>query len=220
MKYSSPKSHRSRGLTLTELVVVLTILVALAGVTVPKLGSTLNRGRDITTQSSVGEVRDAVAQYWADCKYVLAAQSDQRIVMGDLLEFPFTPGDEFDPEIGLGWRAPYLEFNRNSTYVVDVVNGFSTTYGVPSDFAIRDVYINQDLDGNGVKESGSPIVIQEPTLVDLVSRGENYALGEPREVRVVSAGENGVLEIDESLFEWEITPELQGDDIYVSFTLR
>ncbi|MEL6109332.1 MAG: type II secretion system protein [Planctomycetota bacterium] len=220
MKDSKRKPRFSRGLTLTELVVVLTILVALAGVTVPNLTSTFDRGRDIATKTSVDEVRDAVTQYWSDCKYVLAAQTDQRIVIGDLLAFPFAVGDEFDPEIGLGWRSPYLEFNRNSTYLVDTVNGFSTAYGIPSDFAVRDTFVNQDLDGNGVVESGSPIVIQEPTLIELASRGERYALGNQREVRVVSAGANGILEIDESLFDWEITPELQGDDIYVSVTLR
>ena len=213
---------RPNGLTLTELVVVLSILVALAAVAAPQLSSTNEKAREIASRSSVVEVRDAVMQFWSDCKYSYPASPivDQRIELGDLLDLPGS-FQAFDPNVGLGWNGPYLQSDGKS-YTVDVAGGFTTDYGDPSQFAVRDTFINQDYDGDGVLESGSPLVIQEPTLAALDAQSLTYSVGEPREVRVVSAGPNGILEIDESRFasELESTPSLKGDDIYVSFVLR
>ncbi|MEO1528859.1 MAG: hypothetical protein AAFX06_25850 [Planctomycetota bacterium] len=202
------KFRCARGLTLTELVVVLVILVALGGVAVTNLRSTAEQGSEIAAQTSVNEVRDAVMQYWSDCKYLYPAApaSDQRLLMGDLLVSPFAPEDDFDPQIALGWNGEYLQYDLRNTYTVDIANGFTTSYGTLTDFAVLDVY-------------GRPMVIQEPTLANLAPDA-SYVLGDTREVRVVSAGQNGVLEIDEALFESQLTPANQGDDIYVSFTLR
>ena len=212
-----------QALTLTELVVVLAILVAVAGLVIPRLGSTTDTARQTVALSSATEVRNAVMQFWSDCKYAYPTntRSDQRIQLGHLLgETPPPVGTfaNYDPDLRLGWNGPYLDSDQK-TYTLDSAAGFTTTYGNATQFAIRDPYINQDFDGDGVAESGSPFVIQEPTLLNLASP---YSVGELREVRVVSAGPNGILEIDESRFasELEANPSLQGDDIYVSFTLR
>ncbi len=56
--------HRNRrGLTLIELVVVMTILVALAGLLVPTFASMLTRGHTSTCSTNIGEVNKAVQEY-------------------------------------------------------------------------------------------------------------------------------------------------------------
>ena len=212
------------GLTLVELVVVLTIMVALGGLVIPRLTSTGDTARDVVSVASTVEIRDAVMQFWSDCKYAYPAMpvEDQRIQLGHLLTMPSIGAfAAFDPNVRLGWNGPYLQTD-GKTYLIDSANGFSSIYGDATQLAIRDTFINQDYDNDGNAESGSPFVIQEPTLLALAAASATYSLGDPREVRVVSAGPNGILEIDESRFasELEATPSLKGDDLYVSFTLR
>ena len=220
----APWHHQRKAVTLTELVVVLVILIALAGVVLPRLLSTDDTARGTVAETSAVTVRDAVMQFWSDCKYAYptAPVLDQRIQMGHLFDIP-TIGSFtiYDPNVALGWNGPYLE-SDGRPYVVDTASGFTMTYGDGSQFAVRDTFINQDLDGDGAAESGSPFVIQEPTLAALATTATPYTVGDLREVRVVSAGPNGVLEIDETRFaaELEAIPALKGDDIYVSFTLR
>ena len=216
-----PTRHRN-GLTLVELVIVLTILVAIAGLVTPRLMSTADSARDGATHASAVEIRDAVMRFWSDCKYEYPSSpiEDQRIQVGQLLEQP-AGMQSFNPDVGLGWRGPYLQADGRR-YIVDSTSGFTTIYGDTTQSAIRDAFTNQDYDGDGNEESGSPFVIQEPTLRQLDAVSQTYELGQPREVRVVSAGPNGILEISEALFAADLdnTPSLQGDDIYVTFVLR
>ena len=216
------RSHRSNGLTLVELVVVLAILVALAGLVTPRLLSTAETARETATQASAVEIRNAVMQFWSDCKYSYPTDfvRDQRIQLAHLLEQPITML-AFDPNSRLGWNGPYLQSDGRN-YTVDSTTGFTATYGDFNQPAIRDSFSSQDYDGDGKADSGSPFIIQEPTLRELESTFQTYSIGQPREVRVVSAGADGVLEIDERLFssQLEANPTLKGDDIYVSFILR
>ncbi len=53
-----------RGLTLIELVVVLTILIALAGILIPMLPSMLTRGRTATVSTNVGEINKSIQTYY------------------------------------------------------------------------------------------------------------------------------------------------------------
>ena len=207
------------GLTLVELVVVLAILVALAGLATPRLMSTAVTARQTATHASAVEIRDAVTQLWSDCKY----QIEGRRIQLDYVLTDERPDLllDFDVNAGLGWRGPYLQ-SDGRRYIVDAASGFTSVYGDASQLAVRDGYVNQDYDGDGNDESGSPFVIQEPTLVNLDSQSLAYTIGEPREVRVVSAGPNGILEIDEANFAAQLDgdPSLKGDDIYVTFVLR
>jgi type II secretory pathway pseudopilin PulG len=210
--------------TLFESVIVLSIVVALAGLVVPRLMSTTQAARQTAAKASAVEIRDAVLQFWSDCKYAYPAGpvTQQRVQLGHLLAVPSIGSfATYDPEIGLGWNGPYLE-SDGGNYIVDAAAGFTTTYGDATQRAVRDAFINRDVDGNGVAETGSPFVIQEPTLRALAAASATYTIGEVREVRIVSAGPNGILEIDESRFaaELEADASLKGDDVYVAFTLR
>ena len=205
------------GLTLVELVVVLAILVALAGFVTPRLMSTANTARETATQASAIEIRNATMQYWSDCKHNIV---DQRIQVAHLLNQPSFLL-RFDPNVRLGWNGPYLQ-SDGRTYTVDTTSGFDTSYGDASQLSIRDAFASQDYDGDGSAESGSPFVIQEPTLRELEAASQTYSLGQPREIRVVSAGPNGFIEIDEeyTATQLESNESLKGDDIYVTFVVR
>lgn len=58
-----PAALSRRGLTLIELVVVMTILIALGGLLVPMFASMLTRGHTSTCSTNIGEVSKAVEQY-------------------------------------------------------------------------------------------------------------------------------------------------------------
>lgn len=60
---SRPVRAKRGGLTLIELVVVMTILIALAGLLVPMFASMLTRGHTSTCSTNMGEVAKAIGQY-------------------------------------------------------------------------------------------------------------------------------------------------------------
>ena len=64
MKSQMKKQTRNRkGLTLIELVVVMTILIALAGLLIPTFAAMLTRGHTSTCSTNIGEVCKAIQQY-------------------------------------------------------------------------------------------------------------------------------------------------------------
>ena len=187
-----------------ELIVVLAILVALAGIVVPRLVFTTENARVTTARTSSVEVRDAVLQYWNDCKYDIDALSaNRRIQLIDL----FRPRVGFQvfnsevPESDLGWKGAYLEQTGTYTVTGTTAADFTTAYGQDGDPAVLDPWHR-------------PLVIQE---VD-----PSVRVGYSRDVRIVSAGPDGVFDIDEStpsqlLLSGAVDP---GDDVYVTITLR
>ena len=62
-------SNPQTGLTLVELVVVLTIMVAVAGLVVPRLQRTSDNTTEVASRANLVAVRDAVTRYWLDTKY-------------------------------------------------------------------------------------------------------------------------------------------------------
>ncbi len=57
-------------LTLAELVVVLFILVALAGLAAPLCSGQMSMAAQSTTQATLAQARDALEQYWRDTKHL------------------------------------------------------------------------------------------------------------------------------------------------------
>ena len=90
------RSSRPNGLTMVELVVVLAILVALAGLVVPRLQSTSQHSADVASTANLVAVRDAFTQYWLDTKHVAlygppaTAASDTDTTAFDEREQPFS----------------------------------------------------------------------------------------------------------------------------------
>ena len=108
---------RSRnGLTLIELVVVLSILAAVSSLMVPLFTGTMQDAVDTATRRTLLIARDAMCRYWADTKHVpldgvttVATEAD-RLQIRWLLLNPVT-GDttqDFLPNTRIGWRGPYV----------------------------------------------------------------------------------------------------------------
>ena len=62
-------THRSRGFTLIEMIVVVAIIVALAGILVPIVTNELDDAKKATAQATVNRVATAVTQYIKDTAY-------------------------------------------------------------------------------------------------------------------------------------------------------
>ncbi|MEQ1891220.1 MAG: type II secretion system protein [Planctomycetota bacterium] len=58
--------QKSRGFTLVELVVVISILAILSGVLVPRVSSHLKAARDARRLTDIKAVREAIEQYYVD----------------------------------------------------------------------------------------------------------------------------------------------------------
>lgn len=202
------------GLTLLELTVVLVIMVALAGVMIPLVGTESARAREDATRSTLTALRAAVIQYWND-RVLEGSQRllrpmdpspDGRAVNSPQLHFlmvnpgewdefdqKYLPTFRFDSQYRVGWRGPYMR-EATGFYSVNVPQGFTTRYGRDDDAAFLDAW-------------GRPVVIQHPGTINGV-----------QDVRLVSAGPDGVIDTDPAV----VTDNLlsTGDDIYVSFQLR
>lgn len=102
--------------TLTELVVVLCILVALSAIVVPLCSDRLVSAAESVTHASLVQARDATLQYWRDTKHVTldgvvsVAVEAQRFDIVWLFNNPVTGNNtvQFDPNLRRGWNGPYM----------------------------------------------------------------------------------------------------------------
>ncbi|MDG2221945.1 MAG: hypothetical protein P8L85_11215 [Rubripirellula sp.] len=192
-------------MTLTELVVVMTILVALAGLIIPNLNARTEQAREVIADTSLVTVRDAVMQFWSDCKYDAdkLADFERRLQMVDLF-YPRVGFRVFDPtmpDAKRGWNGPYLQPTGSYQMTGNASGDYTNLYGAYGDPAVLDPW-------------------QRPLVIQDVAPG--VLVGSPRDLRIVSAGADGVFQISPA------TPTAvlrvgavdSGDDLYVGITLR
>lgn len=165
-----------RAFTLVELLVVLLILAAVAGVAVTM---TAGQGQDAAqkaTDVSLVRIREAILG-GAEGPGYSSDRADGALPskIADLILNPAT-GDStqtWDPVTKLGWRGPYLRGQG-----VRYGGAFGPSYGTNDDPALLDGW-------------GRPIVLQIPTAMadpDLSDRLQH--------ARLVSAGPDGELDCD------------------------
>jgi Tfp pilus assembly protein PilE len=216
-----------QALTLLELVIVLLILVALAGVVVPLVESTTEDARCTTTKATLITVREAVTQFWLDAptpKQLLQKNA------GDMgrSDYPqlyflfvnpaswngssYAPTLDFDQNYKVGWRGPYLrdsterdECKNPVTYQQNPAANFTSVYGNNGDKIVVDGWRH-------------PIILQNPRVL---SDGVTPIFPDGvLDVRVVSAGPNGKIDIDPGLPSGSLNASNIGDDEWISFQLR
>jgi prepilin-type N-terminal cleavage/methylation domain-containing protein len=199
-----------RGLTLAELLIVISVLSVLATLVLPTVGNFLGESRNDVTQQSLARLRDVIAQtYWQDANRNLPQRNTSvtpvpagRMTSPQLRYLFVNPLTEdatvtYNPAYRLGWRGPYLVANSGSVYTINATTGFLEQYGENGDPTVLDGW-------------GNPLVIQNPgTLAD-----------GGQDVRLVSAGPNGVLNIPPGKLTQDLTATDIGDDIFVSFEVR
>lgn len=223
--------HRS-GLTLVELVVVLVILIALAGIVVPRLQRNADSSTVVSSNANLAAVRDAVMQYWLDTKYetlpgqptTAASDTDTTLLTNEENRFqvrwlfenpandPSVAVDDtlisFDRNSRLGWNGPYLS-EPSGRYVIedadnrhDLGTNFSSVYGSNGDPAVLSVILGRGAD------------LPRPLVIQAIDNGTTI------DCRVVAAGENDRIDIPHDASTTSLTAAVVGDDNYVSFTLR
>lgn len=155
------------GFTLVELLVVLTILVALAGLVTALVTAASGSARHDVTLASMARVRQAMAMYSMDMQKPPA-------FMADLLRNPgnYPP---YDPQTRKGWNGPYLQ-HSGAQYTPDARTIFTTIYGEGNTPTLLDGW-------------GNPLVIQRG-----IWDGTKADLSKDSGLRVVSAGEDGILQ--------------------------
>lgn len=173
-----------QGFTLAELLIVLLIVVALAGIVVPLIASPSvataagqRTAAELATERSLRTVRDVLLGtdgqpgYFADLGHWPAAAPGAYPQLHYLFVNPATdtPERDFDPVTRRGWRGPYLA-DSGLRYVLDNAAGFVTQYGEPGDYAVPDGW-------------GRPLVVQYD--------------GGLQTWQVVSAGSDGRLDTEE-----------------------
>jgi type II secretory pathway pseudopilin PulG len=183
--------NRRTAFTLVELVVVLSILVAMAGILTPLLSGTVDRANQTVTIRSLTVVRDALQEYWNDTKFIeldgittVGTEADRFSVIW-LFRNPVTDDRafDFDTATQIGWRGPYLSTST----------GDHVALGNP---ALIDAW-NQLL------------TIQDVDPLSTV-----------RDLRIVSAGPNRMIDMPASTPTAGLTSTDVGDDLYVALTLR
>jgi len=182
------------GFTIIELVVVVAILAALAGMVVPLLGATTDDSMLKATKVNLSHVRDVIMGnperpgYFSDIGKLPE-------IMADLFIIP--DGESpYNRNTRRGWRGPYVT-NASGTYAIDVTRGFTSVYcyaGLPTrdDPAILDAWRN-------------PLVIQRPASGTV----EQKSLF----TRIVSAGPDGIINTPINLLYPELSD--RGDDIVI-----
>lgn len=178
-----------RGLTLIELVVVLTVLVALSAMVVPLVSGNAAAARDTGTRSTLGEVRDVIMnRYLVDVhdpqviEITLGGQPVNVLAPPTIRSLFHKPEHlpSYNPTVRLGWNGPYL-VETGAQYPATptaIAQGFTADYGTPGGPAILDCW-------------GNPIVIRPEIMIR--ENGPGNPIEEIPYWALVSAGRDGIL---------------------------
>lgn len=179
-KHTFQLSADRRGLTLFELLIVLTITMTLVALVVIPADELRGASMTTVTERTLLALRDAIVGSDAQPGY-RADVGELPSFVADLFQQPLTLAgtaalpvewQSFDPVTRRGWRGPYLD-HTGSRYMLATDRGFTNQYGVAGWPGVVDAWCR-------------PIVLQWPQLGGST---------DPRPfVRLVSAGANGVLE--------------------------
>jgi len=180
-----------KAFTIIELIVVLCVVAALAGLTLPILSGTHCIAAAVTTQSTLREIGHATSQYWSDCKLLkldgttTIATEATRFQIRWLFRNPQTDtsNNSFDINTTIGWNGPYFMSPTGSPLLF-------------GDVAMIDAWNNA-------------VTIQDPS-----------PSASPRDVRVVSGGPNGTIDIPANAATSSLDAVTIGDDLYVALQLH
>lgn len=110
-----PRSFRFQGFTLAEMLLVLIFLAAAAVLVVVVVDKSADMAREESTRFSLVQIRNAIVGVEKDTGYLNDVGS-LPFELTDLFVKPLsTP--HFDPQIGRGWRGPYLKIHGDPAIV-------------------------------------------------------------------------------------------------------
>ena len=240
-----PSRHRDRapsprcsGLTLIELIVVLTILVALSSIVIPLFGQQAREASGDATQATLARVAQAIVGtggYAEAMRYARNAADTQSIGYGAGLPWPspaeVTAGREDHPQIHYLFERPTDLRDYDPDTPIQVYDPVSkigwrgpwldvttaTAYPAAADEMVN----GETASANGFDATygvagdlapldgwGNPVVIQLPEAATGTLEQRRQA------VRLISAGPNGTIETPADVLEPDTSdPGVVGDDV-------
>jgi len=206
-------SIKQKGMTLIELTVVLLILVALAGLTIPYVLGTSRKALCDATDVSMMNIKKVIMQrYYLDTLGNLPKDTKDLTDFTDYsLDYLFTePSDwstGFDLDSQVGWRGPYLQGGMllGATDVSSLDSSFKSTTYVNPVLATSQTVV---LDG-----WGRPFIIQVVSKANC-SSGWGITTNELQCARLVSAGAGSGLGLSEGSIDTTIAGlKSEGDRV-------
>lgn len=187
-----------RGLTLLELIVVLAILVALAGLLVPLTDSSTDYASNTTTRTSMTALRDAILGK-GDTPGFVGDLGRMPIQIHELLHSDALP--TFDRNTRKGWSGPYVRAT-DSVCTIDDLAAFLN--GVPKTTYFTNI--------NTTPTPFQDVVIYDawrrPIVIQFLTTTASANAQDPSiKARLLSAGPDGILNTRAS------DSEVIGDDI-------
>ena len=88
--FSSFRSFAAKGFTLLELMIVISIIIILAAITLPQFQKTIMQTREAVLRDDLHKLRQLIDQYGAD-KGRLPQSLDELVTEGYLREIPIDP---------------------------------------------------------------------------------------------------------------------------------
>jgi len=207
---------RTAGMTMLELLIVLSVLAVLAMIVTPLLSDRTSAASDsrwIATEVTMKAAREAISDYYADhfegLPYPADSARTQHPQLAYLYVNPVTftstsIGDDqwnYDPHTERGWSGPYL--SPGGVYTTDTLTGvdagFDELYGEAGDPCPIDGW-------------GNPIVIQQPQPL-----GSTASMHDRTYTRLVSAGPNGLVDTPPDVL---VPTDAEINDDIVLYLLR
>jgi prepilin-type N-terminal cleavage/methylation domain-containing protein len=208
------KSSQPPGFTLLELVVVIVIIAALAGLVVSQVDRSREYAELTVARADLQTVSEAVggsaagAGYLRDMKYVPGFQPVGLRVHDLFSPSSYPSAATFELETKRGWRGPYLRsgglfpasgdrrFAGDATFLERkfYAPDGSSRYGGVGDSCVKDPW-------------GNPVVIQVPEAVAFTGAADEAK--RMQYLRLVSAGPDGVLDTISN----DATAAVRGDDL-------
>ena len=124
--------NRTRGFTLLELMIVLTIIAILASIAVPMYQATILRAKEAVLKENLHSIRSVIDQYTAD-KRTAPQSLEDLIAAGYLREVPEDPITESPTTWQVEFGATAMVPDQLDTGIVDVRSGAPalSTEGTP-----------------------------------------------------------------------------------------
>lgn len=126
MKANTSRWRRSRGFTIIELLVVMTIIVILASVGMTQYRNSVRRAEEATLKENLFRMRDAIDQYYADKNKYPAALADL-VSEGYIREVPTDPLTKSKDTWTTTQAEPDANNPASQTGIYDVKSGSELT---------------------------------------------------------------------------------------------
>jgi len=183
-----------KGITLLELTVVLLVLVALAGLTIPYVAGTGQMARCQATDATLQEIKRAIMGgpsgpgfygdllgYYPKKTKSTAADYNLHFLLSQPTDASWGSMNKYNRKTAVGWRGPYLQGGRTTG-----ANAFNDVFNSTTNLTGK-VHVDVSNSTQIMDTWDRPVILQVPYDTSVSNYNLKYA-------RLVSAGPDGVID--------------------------